>query len=155
MSLVWASVRQCHPKGNLKTRRATLLSMLQRLCGIGVAVVFAAVVAGCGSNGKSATELHVRLFTQDSTRNYRVRCHPDGGTVKNPSAVCAVIKRTPALLQVHSPGWDHSCPCCPPAVHVSGIAAKQKVAVTFAPCKTGQEKWAQRWTTLVGYTPHS
>src|SRR4051794_3727779 len=117
----------------------------------GAAVVVATVVTACRDSERSATDLHVRLFTAYSTvRNYSVRCDPDGGTVKNPRRVCAAVTRTPALVRFHS-GIDHSCPCCRPAVHVSGIAAERKVAVTFAPCKTGQEEWARRWTRLVGY----
>jgi hypothetical protein len=126
--------------------------MRRCLAGLAAGVLLASILAACGGGGHSSTELRVHLFRADSgTANYTLSCNPDGGTVKNPAGVCAVVQRTPGLLRFH-PGIDHPCPCCPAAVRVTGTAARHQVAVTFAPCETGQEEWARRWTRLVGYT---
>jgi hypothetical protein len=126
--------------------------MRRWLAGVATGAAFASLVAACGGGGHSSTELRVHLFRADSgVADYTVRCDPNGGIIKNPGGVCAVVRRTPGLVRFH-PGIDHPCPCCSPAVRVTGITARRRVAVTFAPCKTGQEEWARRWTRLVGYT---
>lgn len=119
-------------------------------------VVLATTVAGCGGGGRSSTELRVHLFQAYSgVADYTVRCDPNGGTVKDPDGVCIALRQTPGLLRFHAAVLDHPCPGGAPAVRVTGISAGRKVAVTFAPCKTGQEQWATRWTKLVGYVPRA
>jgi len=115
-----------------------------------VAAALGATAASCGGEGK-AGELQIDLSLGDfGDRSYTVSCDPHGGDVPQPTAVCAALRATPALLKQH-PGRDHSCPCCRPLVRVTGEFARRQIKASFAPCVTGQEEWASRWTELVGY----
>jgi hypothetical protein len=127
--------------------------MHRRLAAAASGVLIASIVAGCGGAGRSSTELRVHLFrAYAGVADYTVRCDPNGSTVKDPDGVCVALRHAPGLLRFHAAGWDHPCPGAP-GVRVTGISAGRTVAVTFAPCKTGQEQWATRWMHLVGYTP--
>ena len=79
---------------------------------------------------------------------FQLRCDPPGGTVPNPSRICAAIRANPALLYSF-PGPDHSCPFGVAAVSIVGSWNHKPLHSTFSECTGGQEQDAIDWAMLL------
>jgi hypothetical protein len=85
---------------------------------LGAVTVAALVVAGCGTSPPS-TRLRIEVGDGGGARSYELTCDPDGGTLRQPDAICRALRRNPSLL-VGGRGLDHTCPGPTPAYRVSG-----------------------------------
>lgn len=78
----------------------------------------------------------------------RLRCNPDGGTLKDSARVCAALHRRPELMR---PAQDQEGPCFRgyPIVHLRGVVRGRRVDVRFRSCVGPQSKRANVWATLI------
>ena len=102
---------------------------------------------GAGAGDVRVTELNTML----GSFGYQLRCDPAGGTVPNPSRICAAIVRHPALLYSF-PGPGHSCPSGGPTVSIAGSWNGKPLHSTFSVCTGGQEQQAGAWAGLLPST---
>ena len=90
----------------------------------------------------------VELDTMLGSFGYELRCGPAGGTVPDPTRICAAIARQPALLYSF-PGPDHSCPAGGATVSIAGDWNGKPLHSTFSVCTGGQEQQAAAWADLL------
>jgi hypothetical protein len=117
-----------------------------------LALVAAAVLAGCGANGP-ATRLTIRvtdLTDALSPRTYRLECGPPAGSPRNARAMCEALRRQPDMLETPS-----QVVCGPNTsrritVKVSGRYRRQHVQATFQDsCSTGANDGFGAWIDVL------
>ena len=117
-----------------------------------VALLGAAVIAGCGGHARS-TQLTIRVADatdSSSPRMYRLECGPPGGTPRNRGAMCAALARQPDMLR--SPSVVVCGPGAAPrtTVKISGRYRGRKVQATFQDaCSTGDNDGFGAWIDVL------
>jgi hypothetical protein len=117
-----------------------------------VALIAAAVLAGCGGNGP-ATRLTIRVTDvtdPSSPRTYRLECGPSAGTARNARAMCKALRRQPDMLET-----PRQVVCGPNAsprttVKVSGRYRGRHVQAKFQDgCSTGANDGFGAWIDVL------
>ena len=117
-----------------------------------VALIAAAVLAGCGGNGP-ATRLTIRVTDvtdPSSPRTYRLECGPSAGTARNARAMCKALRRQPDMLE--TPQRVFCGPNASPrtTVKVSGLYRGTRVQAEFQDaCRTGGNDGFGAWIDVL------
>src|SRR5689334_22360826 len=102
-------------------------------------LVLAALLAGCGSSGRSKTALTmVALNTTVGRAEFHLRCGPRGGDLTQPERACAALASDPRLLSQSRPFVCAGGPFSWWDVTVTGRLAGRPVHRRFSTCWTPQ-----------------
>ena len=88
--------------------------------------------------GKAA--LQIRVYpaqlpgSQGLALQYSLNCDPTSGTMIDPAAACAALRRNPSMLSTRIPSGRRRCKESPRSLSVTGVYARRQVNVDISEC---------------------